>query len=90
MADGDIADWLTEQGLEVHASLFADNRIDVDVLTDLSEADLRELGLPLGDRKRLMKAIEALAGFLVLENAKEQGQMLGLYGAIAELEERLT
>ena len=25
-----------------------------------------------------------------LENAKEQGQMLGLYGAIAELEERLT
>ena len=61
MADGDIADWLTEQGLEVHASLFADNRIDFDVLTDLSEADLRELGLPLGDRKRLMKAIEALA-----------------------------
>ena len=61
MADGDIADWLTEQGLEVHASLFADNRIDFDVLADLSEADLRELGLPLGDRKRLMKAIEALA-----------------------------
>ena len=47
MVDGDIADWLTEQGLEVHASLFADNRIDFDVLTDLSEADLRELGLPL-------------------------------------------
>ena len=42
MADGDIADWLTEQGLEVHSSLFADNRIDLDVLTDLSEADLRE------------------------------------------------
>ena len=61
MADGDIADWLTEQGLEVHSSLFADNRIDLDVITDLSEADLRELGLPLGDRKRLMKAIEALA-----------------------------
>ena len=34
MADGDIADWLTEQGLEVHASLFADNRVDLDVLTD--------------------------------------------------------
>ncbi len=55
-----IADWLTEIGLPQYADLFARNEIGFDVLADLSEADLAQLGIPLGSRKRLIKAISAL------------------------------
>ncbi|MBC8241786.1 MAG: AAA family ATPase, partial [Alphaproteobacteria bacterium] len=57
----DIESWLTGLGLEDYVTVFAENRIDFDVLGDLAEADLRELGLALGDRKRLLKAIENMA-----------------------------
>jgi class 3 adenylate cyclase/predicted ATPase len=56
----DVARWLAEQGLGHHAEAFAENGIAGDVLRDLTDADLRELGLNLGDRKRLLKAIAAL------------------------------
>ena len=57
----DVSRWLAEQGLAHHAEAFAKNGIAGDVLRDLTDADLRELGLNLGDRKRLLKAIAALA-----------------------------
>jgi class 3 adenylate cyclase len=57
----DVARWLGEQGLGHHAEAFAENGIDGDILRDLTDADLKELGLNLGDRKRLLKAIAALA-----------------------------
>ena len=60
MANPDIASWLAELGLDDYVDVFAENRIDFDVLGDLEEADLRELGLALGDRKRLLKAIDGL------------------------------
>jgi class 3 adenylate cyclase/predicted ATPase len=53
--------WLEDIGLGRYADLFAQNRIDLDVLPDLTEADLAELGLPLGDRKRLLRAMASLA-----------------------------
>ncbi|WP_031361437.1 adenylate/guanylate cyclase domain-containing protein [Caballeronia sordidicola] len=59
MAD-DLTKWLVQVGLGGHAATFASQGIDWDVLGDLSEQDLRELGLPLGDRKRLLKALAAL------------------------------
>lgn len=62
MANPDIAAWLAKLGLEDYGQVFAENRIDFDVLPDLGEEDLRELGLALGDRKRLLKAIEGLGG----------------------------
>ena len=58
MAKRNFESWLTDLGLADHARVFADNRIDFDVL---GEDNLRELGLALGDRKRLMKAIENLS-----------------------------
>jgi class 3 adenylate cyclase/tetratricopeptide (TPR) repeat protein len=59
---GDLASWLSDIGLGHHAERFAADSIGWDVLPDLTEPDLRELGLPLGDRKRLLKAIAGLAG----------------------------
>ena len=43
-----------------HAELFRAEKIDATVLPSLTDADLRELGLPLGDRKKLRAAIDAL------------------------------
>jgi hypothetical protein len=56
----DVARWLTEQGLGHHAEAFAENGIAGDILRELTDADLKELGLNLGNRKRLLKAIAAL------------------------------
>jgi class 3 adenylate cyclase/tetratricopeptide (TPR) repeat protein len=53
----DLAGWLGQRGLEKYASVFAENDVDLDVLKALSEEDLRELGLPLGARKRILQAI---------------------------------
>jgi class 3 adenylate cyclase len=48
---------LEELGLAQYVPVFAENALDSDVLFDLSEADLENLGIPLGDRKRMLKAI---------------------------------
>ncbi|UWR23900.1 adenylate/guanylate cyclase domain-containing protein [Sulfitobacter sp. S190] len=49
--------WLRSLGLGHHTKAFHDNAIDVDILGDLTERDLGDLGIPLGDRKRIMRAI---------------------------------
>ncbi|WP_428665271.1 adenylate/guanylate cyclase domain-containing protein [Reyranella sp.] len=59
MAD-ELRRWLVELGLGIHAEAFAANGVDWDVLDALSEKDLETLGLSLGDRKRLLKAVAAL------------------------------
>ena len=53
-----IESWLREHGLSVLAPIFAENDIDMDVLAELSEEDLRELGLSMGQRKRLLRALQ--------------------------------
>ena len=56
----DLAVWLDQIGLPEYARMFAEHAIDREVLADLDDHDLRELGVPLGHRKRLLKAIAAL------------------------------
>lgn len=59
----DITHWLTELGLERYAEDFAENDIDADVLPELTADDLREIGVAsIGHRRKLLSAIEALAG----------------------------
>ena len=57
-----FAHWLTEIGLERCAAVFSENKVDFDVLRSLSESDLRELGIALGDRKRILQAVAKLEG----------------------------
>jgi len=58
--DMDLAQWVAELGLGQYAAAFAENEIDFDVLGQLSDADLKELGVSsLGNRKRLLAAIAA-------------------------------
>ncbi len=57
----DVGGWLRSLGLEQYELVFRENEIDSQVLSELTESDLEKLGLPLGHRKRLLKAIAALA-----------------------------
>jgi len=56
----DIAGWQRELGLEGHEPAFRENEIDAEVLPELTESDLSALGLPIGPRRKLLKAITAL------------------------------
>jgi class 3 adenylate cyclase len=56
----DVSRWLAEQGLGHYADTFAENGIAGDILHELTDDELKELGLNLGGRKRLLKAIAAL------------------------------
>src|SRR5438105_5033317 len=56
----DIVTWLRGLGLEQYAQSFRDNAIDATVLPALSEAHLKELGLPLGHRLKLLEALTTL------------------------------
>jgi class 3 adenylate cyclase/tetratricopeptide (TPR) repeat protein len=57
----ELGSWLQSIGLGDQIELFRANGIDLDVAPDLSETELIALGLSLGDRKRLMRGIAALA-----------------------------
>jgi class 3 adenylate cyclase/tetratricopeptide (TPR) repeat protein len=56
-----IAEWLDAIGLAKYQTVFADNEIDWSLLPKLTEADLKELGLPFGPRKKLLEAIASLS-----------------------------
>ena len=56
----DLAEWLEAQGLGQYTRVLAENEVDLEALRLLSEQDLQELGIPLGPRKKLLKAIEAM------------------------------
>ena len=57
-----IAEWLTSIGLAEYAQRFSDNAIDLSVLRDLTEQDLKDLGVLLGHRRKMLRAIAELKG----------------------------
>jgi predicted ATPase/class 3 adenylate cyclase len=56
----DVGAWLRSLGLAQYEAVFREHAIDSEVLAEVSENELEKLGLPLGHRKRLLKAIAAL------------------------------
>jgi class 3 adenylate cyclase len=56
----DLAEWLGRHGLDQYAQTFVENNIDYSVLPDLTEDDLEKLGVSLGHRKKLLRAIDAV------------------------------
>src|SRR4029077_7469202 len=57
-----IAEWLASIGLSEYAQRFAENAIDLSVVRDLTEQDLKDLGVLLGHRRKLLRAIAELKG----------------------------
>jgi class 3 adenylate cyclase/predicted ATPase len=56
------AEWLASLGMSEYAERFAENRVDISVLRDLTDQDLKDLGVVLGDRRKMLRAIGELAG----------------------------
>src|ERR1700730_11340952 len=72
----DVGGWLRNLGFGRYEPAFIENAIDGDVLSELTEGDLEKLGIPLGDRKRLLKAIRAMladspSAFITSEGEEE-------------------
>ena len=58
-----IADWLEKLGLGQYAQRFAENDIDFDILSDLTDQDLETVGVTsVGHRRKLLRAIANLKG----------------------------
>jgi len=55
-----IAEWLGKLGMSEYAERFAENRIDFAVLPDLTDQDLKDIGVVLGDRRKILRAIARL------------------------------
>ena len=47
-----IAEWLKNLGMPEYAGRFAEERIEIDVLPELTDQDLERLRIPLGHRRR--------------------------------------
>ena len=57
-----IAGWLEKLGMSEYAQRFAENGIDLSVLPDLTDQDLKDIGVLLGHRRKLLRAIAELRG----------------------------
>jgi len=57
-----VAKWLSSIGLSEYAERFTDNAIDISVIRDLTEQDLKDLGVLLGHRRKILRAIAKLGG----------------------------
>jgi class 3 adenylate cyclase len=56
----DVASWLRSLGLKQYEATFRENAIDFGVLPDLTDQDLEKLGVLLGHRRKLLRAIANL------------------------------
>ncbi len=66
-----IAEWLASIGLGEYAQRFGENAIDLSVVRDLTEQDLKDLGVLLGHRRKMLRAISELkAGILVTPQSR--------------------
>ena len=67
-----IKDWLTQLGLQEHDDLFRENGVDLDLLPELTNDDLKDMGIVrLRDRKILIKAIDELKSTQVETSARQ-------------------
>ena len=57
-----IADWLKGLGISQYTQRFVENDIDVSILPHLTYQDLKELGVSLGHRRKMLAAIAGLPG----------------------------
>jgi class 3 adenylate cyclase len=56
-----IAGWLKKLGMSEYAQRFAENDIDVEVLSELTDKDFDRLGVSLGHRRKMLRAIREVA-----------------------------
>ena len=77
-----IADWLEKLGMSEYAQRFVDNAIDLSVLPDLTDQDLEKLGVLLGHRRKMLRAIAALGGAPVAEPTTAPASLTKAMGSV--------
>jgi hypothetical protein len=68
-----IADWLKQLGIPEYTERFAENGIDVSVLRDLTDQDLKDIGVLLGHRRKILRAIGELSSAAPLKTEPAVG-----------------
>jgi class 3 adenylate cyclase/predicted ATPase len=66
-----IADWLEKLGMSEYAQRFAENDIDPDVVPELTDRDLEQLGVSLGHRRKILRAIRELGARAGIQGTSE-------------------
>ena len=56
----EIGDWLDAIGMAEYAERFEQNGVDLSIVTDLTDQDLEKIGVLLGHRRKILRAIEDL------------------------------
>src|SRR5215475_10584151 len=72
-----IADWLRRLGLPEYTERFAENGIDVSVLPHLTDQDLKDMGVLLGHRRKMLAAIGELSSKPAAARAPAPGTPIG-------------
>jgi class 3 adenylate cyclase len=62
-----IAEWLEKLGMSEYADRFVENKIDVSVLRHLTDQDLKDIGVALGHRRKMLAAISEVAAATATE-----------------------
>ncbi|MCZ6522454.1 MAG: AAA family ATPase [Alphaproteobacteria bacterium] len=70
----DIGEWLEGLGLDRYAEAFADNEIDLRALPHITEEDLKEMGVALGARRKMLAAIAELGDWAEPATADEMSE----------------
>jgi class 3 adenylate cyclase len=63
----EIAEWLDKLGMPEYGECFAENKIDLSVLPHLTDQDLKDIGVPLGHRRKMLAAVALLDDTSVAE-----------------------
>jgi len=71
-----LAGWLEQHGCGQYRALLEENDVDLATLRLLTDADLRELGLPFGARKRLLAALKNPAATPAADTQDEHRRQL--------------
>ena len=67
-----IADWLKKLGMSEYAQRFAESDIDIDVLSELTDHDFDRLGVSLGHRRKILRAIRELSASPIAASTERQ------------------
>ncbi|NNF76882.1 MAG: hypothetical protein HKN05_02535, partial [Rhizobiales bacterium] len=74
----DVGEWLDALDLAKYKDVFAENEIAFGDLSELTDDDLKEMGLPIGPRRRVLKEQAELAvqdGSLVAPASKPRAKL---------------
>ena len=70
-----VAIFLAGLGMDNYVKTFREQEIDLETLTLLEDTELKEMGLPLGPRKKIMLAIEERRRAMKEEQVLEDSQL---------------